>query len=84
MERNYAALLIVVVAVIGVVYLGGAIEIGGKPLFGYIDSAIGTTVFMGIHNTMMNLVSKDNTPKKEDPFTKVQVDFKEVLKRTSE
>ena len=84
MERNHVTLIIVVVAVIGVVYLGGAIEIGSKPVFEHIDSAIGITLFMGIHNTMMNLVSRDDSEQKEDPFTKVHVDFNEVLKKTSE
>ena len=84
MESKHATIFIVIVAVIGIVYLGGAIEISGKPIFAHIDSTIGVNLFMGIHNGMMSLVSRDNNTQKEDPFTKVHVDFKDVLKQTSE
>lgn len=84
MGNKQATIFIVVVAVLGIVYLGGVIEIGGKPVFAYVDSIIGVNLFMGIHNGMMSLVSRDTSTQKEDPFTKVHVDFKDVLKQTSE
>jgi hypothetical protein len=49
------AILIVAVA-LAVIFVGGAINIGRAPLFGHIDSALGTTALMNLHYTVFSMV----------------------------
>ncbi|GEM_PF-836364 len=41
--------IIVFATIFAVIFIGGAIDIGGKPIFGHIDTVLGTTALMGLH-----------------------------------
>lgn len=41
--------VIVIAVVIAVIFFGGAFSIGGAPIFGHIDDAIGVPIFMRLH-----------------------------------
>ncbi len=41
----------VVVIVLAIVFVGGALNIGGRPLFGHMDRILGTHVFMNAHRS---------------------------------
>jgi hypothetical protein len=39
-----------------VVFIGGAINVGEKPIFGHIDSILGTTALMRLHYVTFSLL----------------------------
>ncbi|MEW6347879.1 MAG: hypothetical protein AB1646_02360 [Thermodesulfobacteriota bacterium] len=41
----------VVVIVLAIVFVGGALNLGGRPLFGHMDRILGTQAFMKIHRS---------------------------------
>ena len=84
--RNYSFIIFCVVAVfLTVVYIGGALPIGGAPIFYHLDKKLGTTALMGTHYKVMSLFRKREQPKKEeDMWTKSYQDFNKVLKNTVE
>ena len=41
--------IIAIAIVVAVIFFGGAFNIGGAPIFGHIDDAIGTPIFMPLH-----------------------------------
>jgi succinate-acetate transporter protein len=43
------ALIITVVVILGIIFLGGAVNLGSAPLFGHIDAVLGANVLMPIH-----------------------------------
>ena len=50
------ALIIVLFVVLGLIFLGGAFNIGGAPIFGHIDAVLDTNLFMKIHYTFFSLI----------------------------
>jgi hypothetical protein len=44
--RTFVGVLVVVLLVI---FLGGAVNLGGAPIFGHIDNVLGISLFMPIH-----------------------------------
>ncbi len=48
--------IIVVLIIIAAIYLGGAVNVGSRPLFAHIDSLIGAHVFMRIHYGLFFLI----------------------------
>jgi hypothetical protein len=45
------ALIITVVVFLAIVFVGGAVELGGDSIFGHIDSLIGTGFLTNLHRT---------------------------------
>ncbi len=41
--------VVVIAIVIAVIFFGGAFSIGGAPIFGHIDNAIGVPILMNLH-----------------------------------
>jgi hypothetical protein len=81
-NRSYIVLIAVLI-VIGIVYWGGAITVGGAPIFYHLDQKLGTTCFMRSHQRLMSVFRRGPREKKPDPFTKPYVDFDKVLEQTS-
>lgn len=82
--RNYGTIiLVVVVAIVGIIYIGGAVNVAGKPIFEHIDSALGTSFFMGCYYTLGYSFRRSEGPER-DEWTKTHQDFKKVLKNTVE
>ncbi len=84
MDRKWLLPTIIIIAVAAILYVGGAVDIGGSPIFEHIDTAIGATVLMDTHEAIFSRLRKRHTEKKEDPFTKMYMDFGKVRKQTSE
>jgi len=82
--KNVGVIAIVVLAIlVGVVYAGGTINIGGKKPFEYLDQAFGTGFFMGCYSSLAYVLERRESTK-EDEWTKVHQDWDKVLKSTSE
>ena len=82
--RNWSYIvLIAVLILIGIVYWGGAINVGSAPIFYHLDQKLGTTCFMRSHHGLVNIFRRGPREKKPDPFTKSYVDFDKVLEQTS-
>ncbi len=43
------ALIIVILVVLGIIFVGGGINVGGAPIFHHIDSVLRTHFFMSVH-----------------------------------
>lgn len=50
------ALIIVFFVVLAVIFLGGAFNIGGAPIFGHIDAVLDTDLLMRVHYTVFGLI----------------------------
>jgi hypothetical protein len=48
--------VIVLLVVVGLIFLGGAIDIGGAPVFQHIDTALHTNFLMQIHSALFSLI----------------------------
>ncbi len=73
------ALIIVVIVVLAVIYIGGALKVGGAPIFGHIDSILGTGVLMKIHySTFWLLYRGERTA--ESGLTKTREDIDQFKK----
>jgi hypothetical protein len=82
--RSYALIIFVVlVALVSIVYLGGAYDVGGKRPFEHLDQALGTTFFMGCYYKLVFLLMRDETSK-QDEWTKGPENWDKVLKNTVE
>lgn len=83
-HKKVVAICIVLLAVL-LFYLAGAVDIGGGPVLDHLDSAMGGSLFMGIHYAVfswLDPVEKD--PNKKDIFTDVYMDFDKVRNNVSE
>jgi hypothetical protein len=67
--------LAVLVIILGIIFVGGTLEIGGAPIFRHVDSALGTRFFMSLHNGVFSLIS--NTGKEVDETRGQIKDFQE-------
>jgi hypothetical protein len=82
--RSYGAVVLVVIAALaGVIYIGGNLQVAGMPIFAHLDSALGTTFFMGCYYKFAAMLERKQGPK-QDEWTKVHQDWKKVLKNTVE
>ncbi len=43
--------IVIVVILLAIVFVGGVLNIGGRPLFGHMDRIIGKSLFMDIHRS---------------------------------
>jgi hypothetical protein len=67
-----------------IVYLGGAIEVGGAPLFWHMDQKLGTNC-MGLHWKLVGVFRRvDPEEQEEDSFSKQRKEFDKVLKQNVE
>ncbi|MBM3302412.1 MAG: hypothetical protein FJY85_20980 [Deltaproteobacteria bacterium] len=82
--RNYGLIILVVVIVLGaIVYLGGAVSVGGKPVFQYLDSALGTDFFMFCHYRLLfTLTRREGSG--QDEWTKAHENWEKVLRKNVE
>ena len=48
--------ILVICVLLLVIFVGGAVNLGRAPLFGHIDSALGTTALMNLHYTVFSLL----------------------------
>ena len=82
--RNVGLIVIIVLAVlVGVIYLGGTINIGGKKPFEYMDQALGTDFFMRCYFSLASILARHESSK-EDEWTKGPQGWDKVLKNTVE
>jgi hypothetical protein len=84
--RNYGWIVFCAVAAfLSIVYIGGAVPLGGAPIFYHLDNKFNTRAFMRTHHKMMSLLrSHERSEKEEDMWTKSYQDFDKVLKNTVE
>lgn len=50
------AALVIILVVVVILLLGGAINIGSQPLFGHMDSMLGTNLFMDLHMAVFSFI----------------------------
>ncbi len=82
--RNVGLIVIIVVAVlVGTVYVGGTVDIGGKKPFEYLDKALGTDFFMGCYFSLASVLARKESTE-EDEWTKGPQNWNKVLKNTVE
>ena len=48
--------VIVVIIILAIIFLGGAVPIGNAPLFGHVDSILGTSALMKLHKGVFFLL----------------------------
>lgn len=85
MEHKKAVVICIVLIGVLIFYLAGSIDIGGAPALYHLDSAIGSSIFMGIHAVAFSwLDPPEKDPDKKDAFTTVYQDFEKVRRQTSE
>ncbi len=48
--------ILVIAIILLVIFLGGAVKLGKAPLFGHIDSVLGTTALMRLHYTVFSVI----------------------------
>lgn len=48
--------IVIVSVILLVIFLGGAVKLGKAPLFGHIDSALGTDALMNLHYTIFSIL----------------------------
>jgi len=84
--RNYGLITFCAVAAfISIIYIGGAVPIGGAPIFYHLDVKFNTHAFMRTHIKVMSLFRRhERSEKEEDMWTKSYQDFDKVLKNTVE
>lgn len=85
MEHKKAVTICIILLGVLVFYLAGAVNVGRAPILYHLDSAIGTSAFMGIHSVAFSwLDPQEKDPNKKDMFTTVYQDFDKVRKNVSE
>jgi len=52
------AFIIILIAVLAVLFVGGAIQVGGDSLLGHVDSALGITGFTDLYYTVFFFMRK--------------------------
>jgi len=50
------ALILVVIIVLGIIFLGGAVNLGSAPLFTHVDSMLGTDALMQLHYGIFSMI----------------------------
>ncbi len=50
------AAIVIILVIIAILLLGGAINIGSQPLFGHMDSMLGTNLFMDMHMAVFSFI----------------------------
>lgn len=53
--------IVIVILIIAVIFVGGGINIGSRPIFGHIDALLGTTALMDLHQTLFSLLYRGET-----------------------
>ncbi len=48
--------IVVIGIILLVIFLGGAVNLGKAPLFGHIDSVLGTTALMRLHYAVFSVI----------------------------
>jgi len=73
-------LIVVLVVVLAVIFVGGAIPVGGNSLFGHIDSVLGITALTSLHNSVFFFLyrGKDSI---DEGFTKTGEELREFEQR---
>ena len=87
MSRTWTIIIAVVATLILVTYVGGSFSVGDKPVFGYIDSALGVPIFMGVYNTIFSMFDQEiesEFDREEDPFTKMYQDNERIVRDACE
>ena len=82
--RGYGtAAACVILLVLGIIYLGGALQVKGAPVFVHVDKALHTQAFMGTYYKLISIFHKKRSSE-EDEWTKNYQDFDKVLHKTVE
>ena len=75
--KNLAIILIVIIVLI---FLGGAIRVGGGSLLGHVDSALGITALSDTYYTLFFFMRR-GVQKVESEYTKTDEDLKDFQQR---
>ena len=75
--KNLAIILIVIIVLI---FLGGAIRVGGDSLLGHVDSALGITALSDTYYTLFFFMRR-GVQKVESEYTKTDEDLKDFQQR---
>ncbi len=89
------ALILTIVAFLAIVFVGGAVELGGDSIFGHIDSLLGTGFLTKLHRTTFYLLYRgtdgpvtgaEKTRRDLDEFQKrpIGIDKEEQYRRLDE
>lgn len=82
--RSYGLIaLIAVLVVVGAIYAGGSLHIKGKPVLKHLDSALGSTFFMGCYYKLLWTLDRDSS-EEEDSWTKAHGEFEKTLRKAVE
>ena len=73
-------IIVVLLVVLGLIFLGGAFNIGGAPIFGHIDAALNTNLFMKIHYAFFSFISRGERSL-DASVTRTREDLEEFSKR---
>ena len=74
------ALIIVFFVVLGIIFLGGAFNLGGAPIFGHIDAILDTNLLMDIHYAVFGLIYRGERSV-DSGLRRTQDDLQEFSKR---
>jgi hypothetical protein len=72
--------IMIVVLVVVIIFLGGIVNIGGRPVFGHIDRVIGASVFMTVHHVFFFFLESGEERVYSD-IEDTEEDIKEFSKR---
>jgi hypothetical protein len=59
--------IIVVAVILGVIFIGGAVNLGSAPLFGHLDRAFGTNALMQLHYTIFSFAYRGQSQSESEP-----------------
>lgn len=48
--------IIVVAIILAIIFVGGAVPLGSRPLFGHIDAVLGITALMDLHYGLFSMI----------------------------
>jgi hypothetical protein len=74
------AVVIVFLIVLTIVFVGGAVNIGGAPIFAHIDRVLGTSLLMRLHSSLFFFLYDGDSAVRQG-VTGVKSDFKEFEER---
>ncbi len=72
--------IIVFAAILLVVFLGGGVNVGSQPLFGHIDSVLGTNILMDFHYTFFSFLYRGGSSV-DDGLGRTESDMREFGER---
>lgn len=64
----------------GVIFLGGAVDLGSRPLFGHIDAILGTNALMSVHYGIFSFMYRGEDSTSEG-LSRSQDDIEEFSER---